>query len=248
MIGAYEVTILWLSVILALAVAVVCVRNKCFLRYFFLNSYLLFFTAHTLGGFYLLRTQGYNSLSYFHFYYTGDAILSVIGYLLVASFFDQLLRGSIFRPYVRPTLAIFFFLVIGVSGVFVLRNYSHLYSRFVIEFEQNMFFVGVLLTFLLWISMSYLQAESRRFVLLVSGLGIYFSAHAANYALRFLFPGPTHPNLLEILSRVPPLAYTFMVVLWLYAFWRVPEAEVAVEPAERAGARENLVKVKISSQ
>lgn len=247
MIGTYELVVVWLSVALALGVAVVCLYKKCFLRYFFLNSYLLFFTAHTLGGLYLIRTEGYNSLSYFYFYYTGDAVLSMIGYILVASFFDQMLQNSIFRPYVRPTLAISFLLIVVVSGVFVLRNYSQLYSRFLFELQQNMFFVGVLLTFLLWISMNYLKAESRRFVLLVSGLGIYFSAHASNYALRFLFPAPTHPNLDEILSRVPPLAYTFMVLLWLYTFWRVPEGERVAEAAPRA-AEESLVKVEVSTK
>jgi len=89
---------------------------------------------------------------------------------------------------VRPTLALFFLGILVVTGVFVSRNLGqpYFYSRFANEFQQNMFFVGVLLTFLLWISMTYLRSESRRFVLLVSGLGIYFSAHAVNYALQFL--------------------------------------------------------------
>jgi hypothetical protein len=94
-----------------------------------------------------------------------------------------------------------------------------------------MYFVGVLLTLLLWISMGYLAAESRRFVLLVSGLGIYFTSHAANYALHIVFPKQA---LADALTRVPPLMYTVMVALWLYAFWRVPEAEPVVEAAPEA--------------
>lgn len=243
MIGAYDLVVVWLSVALALAVVGVCLRQRCIIRYLFLNLYLLSITAHTIGGLYFIRTEGYESPAYFYFYYTGDAILTVFGYLLIASFFDQMFRGSFLRPYIRPTLAIFFMLVVGVSALFISRNVPNLYSRFVIQFEQNMFFVGVLLTLLLWISMSYLRAESRRFVLLVSGLGIYFSAHAANYALRFLFR-----DLADVLTKVPPLAYTLMVLLWLYTFVRVPEGEAMVEPVPRAKPHEAPVKVKISSE
>ncbi|MFQ5695941.1 MAG: hypothetical protein ACE5HB_08125, partial [Terriglobia bacterium] len=108
-------------------------------------------------------------------------------------------------------------------------------SRFVYEFQQNMYFVGVLLTFLLWISMSYLQAESRRFVLLVSGLGIYFSSHAVTYALKFLFPTFAQ------VQNVPPLAFCLTVSLWLYTFLRVSEdVPAAVPRAVRAGPREAL--------
>lgn len=245
MIGSYELTVALLSVAFSLGGVVVCLCQKSFRRYLFLNLYLLFSIAFTLGCLYFIRTAGYESRIYFYFYYTGDALFNILGYLLIASFFDHMFRQSVFRPYVRPTLAIFFVLVVAVSALFVLHNYSQLYGRFVIELQQNMFFVGVLLTFLLWISMSYLQAESRRFVLLISGLGIYFSAHAANYAMRFLFRGA---DMTTILTKVPPLAYTFMVLLWLYTFWRVPEGEPMVEPAGQPQARESLVKVQISRE
>ena len=243
MVSTYDLVVASVSVLLSLATVIVCLWRRCFLRYVFLNLYLIASMGFTIGCHYVVQTSGYTSLPYFYFYYTADAILNIIGYLLVASFFDQMFRRSILRPYVRPTLAIFFLGVVGVSGLFISRNVSHLYSRFVIEFEQNMFFVGVLLTFLLWISMSYLRAESRRFVLLVSGLGIYFSAHAANYALQFLFRG-----LADVLASVPPFAYTFMVLLWLYTFWGVPEGEPMVEPAGRLEPREARVKVQISRE
>lgn len=241
MIGTYDLIVALLSVAIALGAVGVCLRQRCFRRYLFVNLYLLSSVWFTLGSLYLIRTQGYNSLSYFYFYYTGDAIQNIIGYLLIAAFFDQMFRRSMFHSYVRPTLAIFFLLVVGISALFVWRNYSTLYSSFLIELQQNMFFVGVLLTFLLWLSMNYLHAESRRFVLLVSGLGIYFSAHAVNYALQFLSSG-----LKNALTMVPPLAYTLMVALWLYTFWRVPEGEAAVAPVPRL--EESLVKVKISSE
>jgi len=222
-IGVYELVVLLLGVALALGTVGVCLYQRCFLRYLLLNLYLLANVAFICGGYYVITHFGYDSKNYYFFYYTGDALVNITGFILIGSFFDRLLRESVFHKYVRPTLIFAFLLIVAVSSRFLAGNVDRFASRFVYEFQQNMYFVGVLLTFLLWISMSYLQAETRRFVLLVSGLGIYWSAHAANYALQYLVPalGP-------ILNMIPPLAYNLMALLWLYTFWRVPEDEVAV--------------------
>jgi len=223
MIGVYELVILSLGVLLPLGTVGVCLYQRVFLRYILLNLYLLANVAFMAGGYYVLSHFGYDSSHYRFFYYTGDALVNITGFILIGSFFDRLLRESVFHKYVRPTLMIAFLLIVAISARFLAGNLDRFYSRFVYEFQQNMYFVGVLLTFLLWISMSYLQAETRRFVLLVSGLGIYWSAHAANYALQYLVPalGP-------LLTKIPPLAYNLMALLWLYTFWRIPEGEVAV--------------------
>ncbi len=232
MLGTYQLTVVGLSVLVTLATIGASLRARFFLRYSLLNIYLLSNVAFTLGCYYVIHAYGYDSDEYIYFYYSGDAIPNVVGYLLIGSFFDRLFRESIFHKYVRPTLAIFFLLIAGVSALFILGNVDRLYPSFVIEFQQNLYFVGVLLTFLLWMSVSYLDVKSRRFILLVSGLGIYFAAHAASYALWFLFP-----VLAPLIAVVPPLAYTFMVGLWLYAFLRFPEEEVLVQPARQVFQR-----------
>ncbi len=232
MLGTYELSIAGLSVLLTLGGVVVCVWTKSFFRYLLLNFYLLSNLTFTLGCYYVYAVHGYDSLQYYYFYYLGDAVPNVVGYLLIGSFFDRLLRKSVFHKYVRPTLAIFFVFIVGISVLFISSSVDRLYSRFVNEFQQNLYFVGVLLTFLLWMSVSYLDVRSRRFTLLVSGLGIYFAAHASNYAIRFLFP-----SLSALTLVVPPLAYNFMVGLWLYTFLRVPEEEVAVQPARQVFQR-----------
>lgn len=223
MIGVYELVVLLVGPVLALGIVGVCLYQRCFLRYLLLNLYLLANVAFTAGGYYVITHFGYDSRQYFFFYYTGDALCNITLFILIGSFFDRMLRESVFHKYVRPTLMFAFLLIVFISARFLAGNMDRFASHFVYEFQQNMYFVGVLLTFLLWISMNYLQAETRRFVLLVSGLGIYWSAHAANYALQFLVPalGP-------ILTKIPPLAYNLMALLWLYTFLRVPEGEVAV--------------------
>ena len=176
MVGTYDLVIEVLGAVLALGVVVISTRQGFFKRYLFLNVYLLTNVVFTSGCYYVRSLYGYTSLEYYYFYYVGDAIPNVIGYLLIASFFDRLLRESVFHKYVRPTLAIFFVLIVGISAFFIVGSVEHLYSEFVLELQQNLYFVGVLLTFLLCMCVSYLNVRSRRFTLLVSGLGIYFAA------------------------------------------------------------------------
>lgn len=228
MVGTYDYVIATLGVVLSLATLGVCVRRKCFYRYFLVNLYLIFSTIFTLATQYVIHTVGYRSIEYFYFYFTGDALGTTVGYLAIGSLFDEMFRDSAFRRYVRPTLALFFVLVFGISALAISRSIDHLYSRFVIEFQQNMYFVGVLLSFLLWLSMMYLGAETRHFVLLVSGFGIYFAAHACSYAARYLFP-----TLADVTTRIPPLAYNLMAVVWFYTFLAVPEDEPAPAPVHR---------------
>src|SRR3989344_5371171 len=98
MIGTYDLVVALLSVAISLGMVGVCLRQKIFRRYFFINLYILVSAAHTLGTLYFIHYYGYRYLTYFYFYYTGDAVGSMIGYLLIASFFDKLLRDSVFRP------------------------------------------------------------------------------------------------------------------------------------------------------
>ena len=69
MIGTYDLIVALLSVALALGAVGVCLCQRCFRRYLFVNLYLLSSVWFTLGSLYVIRTQGYNSLSYFYFYY-----------------------------------------------------------------------------------------------------------------------------------------------------------------------------------
>ena len=232
MAGTYELTVEIVGQVLALGTVVVCLLSRCFRRYVFLNLYLLMCTGFSIGNYYVRSLYGYTSEQYYYFYFMGDAVMMFVAYLVIGSFFDHLFRHSVFCSYIRPALVFLFLLVVGISGLFIFRGVEHFYSGFVIELEQNMYFVGVVLVFLLWTSMSYLGTQNRRFVLLVAGTGILFAAHAANYAVRVLFP-----SLSALTLAVPPLAYNFMVGLWLYTFLWVPEEEVAVQPARQVFQR-----------
>ena len=105
------------------------------------------------------------------------------------------------------------------SYAVVHENRSHLTSRLVVELNQNLYFVGVVLTYLLWGAILKLRETRTRLIQLVLALGVYFSATAGTYALRNLFPG-LQPF---VLRWVPPLVGLWLPLAWGYTFAKVPE-------------------------
>src|ERR1700678_2516946 len=69
------------------------------------------------------------------------------------------------------------------SYAVVHENRAHLATHFVVEMSQNVYFVGVVLTYLLWGAILKLRETRTRLIQLVLALGIYFSANAGSYAL-----------------------------------------------------------------
>jgi hypothetical protein len=66
-----------------------------------------------------------------------------------------------------------------------------------------------------------------RIVLFVASLGIFFSAHAAVYGLRYMFPS------LGICKLIPPILGMWLPLSWLYTFTRVREGS-RIAPARVA--------------
>jgi hypothetical protein len=89
-------------------------------------------------------------------------------------------------------------------------------THFVVELSQNLYFVGLVLTYVLWGAILKLRETRAQLVQLVLSLGIYFSLFAANYAIRNLYPpvSPVAIALLQVLGCFLPGA-------WAYAFLRL---------------------------
>ena len=112
----------------------------------------------------------------------------------------------------------FSFMVIH-QNMAIHQSKDHLTSRFVVELGQNLYFVGVALTYLLWGAILKLRDTRTRLIQLVLSLGVYFSTSAVTYALRNLFPGLEVP----ILKWLPPLAAIWLPSAWAFTFTKVPE-------------------------
>ena len=99
-------------------------------------------------------------------------------------------------------------LLLGGTAVFtyavVQQSSAKLVTHFVVELSQNLYFVGLVLTYVLWAAILKLRETRTRLVQLVLSLGVYFSLFAANYAIRNLYPSlklcvcPPRPGVWDI--------------------------------------------------
>jgi hypothetical protein len=98
------------------------------------------------------------------------------------------------------------------------QHTDKLLSRYVVELSQNLYFVGLVLTYVLWGAVLKLRETRTRVIQFVLSLGVYFSLLAANYALRNLYP-----SLRFVWAYLPPLVGCMLPLAWAYALLRVPE-------------------------
>jgi hypothetical protein len=219
MLGRIDYAI-WMLGFLAEAAGLVClVRHKQVARHVCISLYLLAALLVTLGQYVLINRYGWSSIEYRYYYYYSESLLTILLFFVVVQFYDRVFQEMAASRYVRRGAVV----LIGATALFsylVIRaNQDHLTSRFVVELGQNLYFVGVVLTYVLWGAILKLHETRTRLIQLVLGLGVYFSATAAAYALRNLFP--TLQPL--VLHWVPPVAGVWLPAAWAYTLIKVSE-------------------------
>jgi hypothetical protein len=207
------------AVELTLFVAVACRGRWKRLTNLFLYLALLF-TVDGAGRMYALYRFGLHSVKYSYFYWLSDDLLALAAFLLVCSFFR---RACFQKKELWHSLRFFllwvFLLALLITTFSLHRNFDHLASRFITEFEQNLYFACLVLNTLLYVMMQYIGNKDEELSLLVCGLGIQFAGPAASLAFSFLTPGG-HP--LSLFSYVDQLCFLGMLLVWSYAVIRVP--------------------------
>lgn len=212
--------VIWIASFTLEAYVVVCLAlHKDTFRYFSLNLYMLAAALVTLGHYVTFHNYGYSSMQYRYFYYYSESLLIVLIYFTVMELYQHVFREMHVSGYIRGAAALLLIATAFFSYAVVRQNKDHLTSRFVVELGQNLYFVGVVLTYLLWGAILKLKETRTRLVQLVLALGVYFSATAGTYALRNLFPGLQE----SFLRWVPPLVGTWLPLAWAYTFSKVPD-------------------------
>ena len=212
------------------------------------SAYLLaLFLIDGIGRQWVLGRFGYSSLQYFYFYYLTDAILALGAFLLVCTFFRRACaQQERMWQYVRLILPCVFFLVFGISGFSLTENYNHLFSSFMVEFEQNLYFTCLVLNTLLYILMQQTDSTDNELGLLVCGMGLQFAGPAASYALRHLTLGLGLTA--DLVHFIGPVCTLGMLSTWVYALAfkpktaRVPVSDGLI-PALAAGKAAKRLRV-----
>jgi hypothetical protein len=217
--GPFDYALWLVGFLVEIAVVVCAMHRKGLSRYIPLLFYLLSDALVTLGLYYCLRNFGFNSSTYFYYYYYSQSLLTILMFWVIITFYLQVFEEMGVSRQIRGAAVLLLTLTALFSYAVVHQNRDHLTSRFVVQLNQNLYFVGVVLTYLLWGAVLKLRETRTRLIQLVLALGVYFSATAGTYALRNLFPG-LQP---AVLRWVPPVIGLWLPLAWGFTFLKVPE-------------------------
>jgi len=221
---------IWLVGILCDAAVLVCALKKgAFRRYLVLNLYMAGLMIVELGRYKILSQYGQGSTQYAYFYYYSDALLTICLYFALCTLYSHVFSEMKAERYVKMGALLLLVGTAAFSGAVVLQSSAKILTHFVFELSQNLYFVGVVLTYVLWAAILKLRETRTRLIQLVLSLGIYFSLLAANYAVRNLYP-----QFGSVVAPLAPIVGTFLPLAWAYAFWRLPE-EARLAPSRQKG-------------
>jgi hypothetical protein len=214
--------VIWfLGALLEVTVVVCALKRHSFRRYLCLNLYMLFSFVVSVGRYQVLSHFGLRSSEYKYFYYYSDAVLTIFLYLALITLYLHVFDEMKVEKYVRLAAIILLAGTALFSYAVVQQSSSRLLTGFVYELSQNLYFVGLVLTYVLWGAILKLRETRTQLIQLVLSLGVYFSAFAATFALKNMFPN------LESVTYIAPVFGCLLPLAWAYAFWRLsPDARM----------------------
>ena len=225
--GSLGYAIWLLATLLEVAVVVCAIRRHCFGRYLCLNLYMVFSLLVSLARYEVLSHFGLRSSQYLYCYYYSDAVLTIFLYLTLITLYLHVFDEMKVEKYVRLAATILLAGTALFSYAVVQQSSQRMVTSFVYELSQNLYFVGLVLTYVLWGAILKLRETRAQLIQIVLSLGVYFSAFAAIFALGNMFPT------LQSVTYITPLFGCLLPLAWAYAFWRLaPEARMA--PAKLA--------------
>jgi len=228
MLGPADWVIWFLATLFEAAVVGCSVRKKVFRRYFFLNLYMLSSVCVSVGRFRILMQYGWGSLEYRYFYFYSEALLVISLYFGLISLYSRVFEELHVERYLRLGAVLLLAGTAWFSYAVVNQSSARMLTHFVFELSQNLYFVGLVLTYALWGVILKLRETRALLVQVVLSLGVYFSAYAASYAISNL-----RPELFFKMSYLFPVIGCLLPLAWAYAIWKVPE-EARLAPARLA--------------
>ena len=223
--GSVELFIWCIGTALELAFVVCSIARKSFFTYFFLNLYMLVTILADCARWQVLRYYGFDSDQYMQCYYYTDALLTVLLYVSLISLYSRVFGELRFAKHMRLAAVALLLGTAGFSYAVVTQSGNRLGHFFAYELSQNLYFVGIILTYLLWGAVLKLRETRTRLVQIVLSLGLYFSAYAASYALVNVAPG------VSVVKYASPLLGCFLPLAWCITIMRYSE-ESRLSPAQ----------------
>lgn len=213
--------------ILEAALIVYVIRSGRFKRLAGPLVYVTSLLAAGAGRTYFLHSYGLKSPRYGYIYWTSDAALVLAAFAVVCVlFYRASAHEEKIWSFVRVTLVAVFLGVLAFSINSLHSHKDQLFTRFIVEFSQNVYFACLVLITLLYILMQQLGSTDDELGFLVCGMGIQFAGPAASLALFHLTSGEQMVR--SLTGFIIPVCTLAMLVIWLYALTRQPQTAVEV--------------------
>ena len=222
--GPLALSIWYVGIVLEIAFVVCSIARKSFFRYLFLNSYFLLELSSDAARYIFPSKFGQSSAEYYYAYFYTDALLTLALYVALISLYARVFGELRFDKHVRYGAVLLLLGTALFSYAVVVQSEQKLTTNFAYELSQNLYFVGLVLTYILWGAVLKLRETRTRLVQFILALGLYFSAYAACYALTNL---SSRYSVVQYMSGaigcLLPLAMT--ITMWRYT------EESRLEPA-----------------
>ena len=217
MLGPVDYAI-WLAVIFVEIFSLLCVlKSRSFSRHFTLVLYLGVCLAVNVGRYSIIRTSGYTSSAYYYFYFYSESLLAISLYFVLMSLYSHIFSDMGISKQIRAGAMLLLAGTAAISYHMVAASTDRFVTHFVLELSQNLYFVGVVLTYLLWGAMAKMRENRLRLTQLILSMGVYVSLFAGSYAMENLYPNH------EFWRYYYPIIAICLPMSWAYTFMKVPE-------------------------
>ncbi|HLW99790.1 MAG TPA: hypothetical protein VKR82_14165 [Candidatus Acidoferrales bacterium] len=226
-----EFAIWFLTALLQVGVVVCAIRAKSFLQFFPLNFYMLVASLFTVVRFMVLVKFGLTSSQYFYFYYYSDALLTICLFFALMALFAHVFHEMGAETYIRVGAILVLGLISAVSYFVVRQAQDQMMTHFVAKLSQNLYFIGAVITYVLWAAVRKMHETRTQLIQLVLSLGVYFSAYAASWALAVIYPESS------LWKFGPYIMSLWLPLAWGYTFLKIPEGARLATARVTAAAR-----------
>jgi hypothetical protein len=211
-----EFAVWFLTALLQIGVVVCAIRAKSFLQFFPLNFYMLVASLFTIVRFMVLVKFGLASSQYFYFYYYSDALLTICLFFALMALFAHVFHEMGAETYIRIGAILVLGLISAVSYFVVRQAQDQMLTHFVAKLSQNLYFIGAVITYVLWAAVRKMHETRTQLIQLVLSLGVYFSAYAASWALAVIYPESS------MWKFGPYIMSLWLPLAWGYTFLKIP--------------------------
>src|SRR6202158_3890844 len=188
MMGPVDYLLLLVDLLVEVGCVVCLIKKRAVSQHFTIVLYLCASIAVGIGRYGIIAAAGFTSTAYLYFYFYSDALLTICLYFVLMSLYAHVFSEMGVTKLLRGGAMLLLAGTAWISYHMVAASSDRLVTKFVIELSQNLYFVGVVLTYLLWGAMMKLRENRTRLMQLVLAMGVYFSAFAGSYALGNMYP------------------------------------------------------------